>query len=72
MARGKRNLTLLERIELTEAEIKTKEEELKDLKAKKKSLLDQKKKEDMEEIYQIVVQSGKSADEVRKLISGEA
>ncbi len=72
MARGKRNLTLLERIELTEAEIKTKEEELKDLKAKKKSLLDQKKKEDMEEIYQIVVQSGKSVDEVRKLISGEA
>ena len=72
MARGKRNLTLLERIELTEAEIKTKEEELKDLKAKKKSLLDQKKREDMEEIYQIVVQSGKSVDEVRKLISGEA
>lgn len=72
MARGKRNLTLLERIELTEAEIKTKEEELKDLKAKKKSLLDQKKKEDMEEIYQIVVQSGKSVDEVRKLIFGEA
>lgn len=72
MARGKKNLTLLERIELTEAEIKTKEEELKDLKAKKKSLLDQKKKEDMEEIYQIVVQSGKSVDEVRKLISGEA
>ena len=72
MARGKRNLTLLDRIELTDAEIKTKEEELKDLKAKKKSLLDQKKKEDMEEIYQIVVQSGKSVDEVRKLISGEA
>lgn len=72
MARGKRNLTLLERIELTDAEIKTKEEELKDLKAKKKSLLDQKKKEDMEEIYQIVIQSGKSVDEVRKLISGEA
>lgn len=72
MARGKRNLTLLERIELTDAEIKTKEEELKNLKAKKKSLLDQKKKEDMEEIYQIVVQSGKSVDEVRKLISGEA
>ena len=72
MARGKRNLTLVDRIELTDAEIKTKEEELKDLKAKKKSLLDQKKKEDMEEIYQIVVQSGKSVDEVRKLISGEA
>lgn len=71
MARGKRNLTTAEKIEQVEESIRVKEEELKSLKTERKDLLDQKKKEEMEELYQIIVQSGKSMDEVRKLISGE-
>lgn len=71
MARGKRNLTTAEKIEQVEETIRVKEEELKNLKTERKDLLDQKKKEEMEELYQIIVQSGKSMDEVRKLISGE-
>lgn len=71
MARGKRNLTTAEKIEQVEESIRVKEEELKSLKTERKDLIDQKKKEEMEELYQIIVQSGKSMDEVRKLISGE-
>ena len=71
MARGKRNLTTAEKNEQVEETIRVKEEELKNLKTERKDLLDQKKKEEMEELYQIIVQSGKSMDEVRKLISGE-
>lgn len=71
MARGKRNLTTAEKIEQVEETIRVKEEELKNLKTERKDLLDQKKKEEMEELYQIIVESGKSIDEVRKLLSGE-
>lgn len=71
MARGKRNLTISEKIEQVEETIRVKEEELKNLKTERKDLLDQKKKEEMEELYQIIVESGKSMDEVRKLLSGE-
>ena len=71
MARGKRNLTTAEKIEQVEETIRVKEEELKSLKTERKDLIDHKKKEEMEELYQIIVQSGKSMDEVRKLISGE-
>lgn len=71
MARGKRNLTTAEKIEQVEESIRVKEEELKSLKTERKDLLDQKKKEEMEELYQIIVESGKSIDEVRKLLNGE-
>lgn len=71
MARGKRNLTTAEKIEQVEETIRVKEEELKSLKTERKDLIDQKKKEEMEELYQIIVESGKSIDEVRKLLNGE-
>lgn len=71
MARGKRNLTTAEKIEQVEEAIRVKEEELKSLKTERKDLIDQKKKEEMEELYQIIVESGKSIDEVRKLLNGE-
>lgn len=69
MARGKRNLTTAEKIEQVEEAIRVKEEELKSLKTERKDLIDQKKKEEMEELYQIIIQSGKSIDEVRRLLS---
>lgn len=69
MARGKRNLTTAEKIVQVEETIKIKEEELKNLKAERKNLLDQKKKEEMEELYKIIAQSGKSFDEVKKLLT---
>ncbi len=71
MPRGKRNLTITEKIAQIDEAIRTKENEVKELKAERKELLEQKKKEDMEELYQLISQSGKSMEEVRKMFSGE-
>lgn len=68
MARRKQ-LSITERIAQVEAQIIQKEEELKALKAERKTLLEEKKKEDMEEIYQIISESGKSVEEVKELLS---
>lgn len=68
MARRKQ-LSVTERIAQAEAQIIQKEEELKTLKAERKALLEEKKKEDMEEIYQIISESGKSVEEVKELLS---
>ena len=68
MARRKQ-LSVTERIAQVEAQIVQKEEELKALKAEHKALLEEKKKEDMEEIYQIISESGKSVEEVKELLS---
>lgn len=68
MARRKQ-LSITERLTQVEAQIIQKEEELKALKAERKTLLEEKKKEDMEEIYQIISESGKSVEEVKELLS---
>lgn len=52
-----------------EQDIAAKEQELKDLKSKRRDLLAQKKQEDLEEIYKIVVESGKSLDEVKEMLA---
>lgn len=68
MARRKQ-LSVTERIAQVEAQIVQKEEELKALKAERKNLREEKKKEDMEEIYQLISLSGKSVEEVKELLS---
>lgn len=68
MARRKQ-LSITERLTQVEAQIVQKEEELKALKAERKNLREEKKKEDMEEIYQLISLSGKSVEEVKELLS---
>ena len=68
MARRKQ-LSITERLTQVEAQIIQKEEELKALKAERKSLLEEKKREDMEEIYRIFSESGKSIDELKEILS---
>lgn len=69
MARKKTNLTTTERIAQIEADISAKEAEIKELKAQRKALLEQKKQEDIEEIYKMISESGKSLEEVKNLLS---
>ena len=53
MARRKATTTTAECLAQIEQEIDTKEQELKELKAQRKQLLQQKKQEDLEELYTI-------------------
>lgn len=69
MARKKTNLTLSEQIVDLENEIEKGEKALKDLKAKKKALLEKKKQEDLEEIYRMMKESGTSVDDLKEILS---
>ena len=69
MARKKTNLTLSEQIVDLENEIEKGEKALKDLKAKKKALLEKKKREDLEEIYRMMKESGTSVDDLKEILS---
>lgn len=69
MARKKTNLTLSEQIVELENEIEKGEKALKDLKAKKKALLQKKKREDLEEIYRMMKESGTSVDDLKEILS---
>ncbi len=67
--RKRRTFTTAEKLEKVEAQISEVEETLKQLKAQKKELLEKKKQEDIEAIYEIISASGKSLEEVKKLLS---
>ncbi len=69
MARKKTNLTLSEQIVELENEIEKGEKALKDLKTKKKTLLEKKKQEDLEEIYRMMKESGTSVDDLKEILS---
>ena len=68
MARRKATTTTAECLAQIEEEIDTKEQELKELKAQRKQLLQQKKQEDLEELYTIISESGKSLEEVKEML----
>ncbi len=69
MARKKTNLTLSEQIVELENEIEKGEKALKELKAKKKALLEKKKQDDLEEIYCMMKESGTSVDDLKEILS---
>lgn len=74
MARGRKKqekITLAEQLKLVEAQISSLEEQIKDMRAKKKELLQKIKEEEKEKLYNAVVQSGKSIDEVITELNGE-
>lgn len=66
--RKSKTLTVSEQLEKIEISISEKEKELKELKVEKKRLLDEKKKEDMEELYVAVKNSGKTIEEIKAML----
>jgi septal ring factor EnvC (AmiA/AmiB activator) len=74
MPRGKKKTALEsfnEQIEKIDAQILTHQDKLNELQAQKKNLLEQKKKSEVELIYQKIQKSGKSIDEVLKIFEQE-
>lgn len=65
----RRGLSTEKKITQTKEAIAVKEEEIKELKAQMKELMAQKKKEDLEELYQILTESGKSIEEVKDMLT---
>ena len=65
----RRGLSTEEKIKQAKEAIAVKEEEIKELKAQVKELMAQKKKEDLEELYQILTESGKSIEEVKAMLT---
>ena len=71
MARGrKKALSLDEQLEQIVNEIAEQEQNLKDLKSKKKYIEKEIKNQKTEELLALIQESGKSIDEVRSLIMG--
>ncbi|KAI4438976.1 flagellar export protein FliJ [Schaedlerella arabinosiphila] len=71
MARGrKKALSLDEQLEQIVNEIAEQEQNLKDLKSKKKEIEKEIKSQKNEELLALIQESGKSIDEVRSLIMG--
>lgn len=74
MARGRKKqekITIAEQLKLVETQISSLEEQLKDMRTKKKELLQKIKEEEKEKLYNAVVKSGKSIDEVITELYGE-
>lgn len=68
--RAKRRVfTIEEKLTQVDAEIIQKEAELKALKEKRKELFEKKKAKDVDEIYNLITQSGKSMEEIKELLS---
>lgn len=65
----KKNMPIADQILDTEKEIEVAEQKLKELKDKRKGLLEQKKQEDLEEIYRLMKESGTSVDELKQILS---
>lgn len=73
MARGRKkqvNLTLEEQLEAVNNEIAACEEQIKELKRKRKEIDKQIKEEKKEALYQAVVESGKSIEDILSTLSG--
>ncbi|MVB11771.1 hypothetical protein CAFE_24960 [Caprobacter fermentans] len=74
MPRGKKKTAVEsfnEQIEKIDAQILTHQDKLNELKAQKKDLLEQKKKSEVEMLYQKIQESGKSVDEVFAMFEQE-
>lgn len=65
----KKNMPIADQILDTEKEIEVAEQKLKELKDKRKGLLERKKREDLEEIYCLMKESGTSVDDLKEILS---
>ena len=68
MARGKKKLTLDERLEQTIKDIENMESSLKEMKKVKKELEEQIHQNKLAELDKLIVASGKSFDEIKELL----
>lgn len=68
MACRKKRIPISEQIEAINEEINAMELELDSLKAKRKELEKQKRTEEIEELYNVIVKSGKTVDEIKAMI----
>lgn len=71
MARGKRKTALesiAEQLEQIDTQIQAEREKLKGLETKKKELLEQKKKQELDALYEKIQASGKSVEEIFEAI----
>lgn len=74
MPRGKKRTTqeiFAEQLEKIDAQIQNHKDKITQLQAQKKDLLEQKKKSEVELIYQKIQESGKPIDEVLKMFDQE-
>lgn len=69
MARGRKNYTLDEQIDLTEKQIAETKEMLIQLESKKKDLLREKESKDLKDLYNLITESGHSIDDIKELLS---
>lgn len=69
MARGKKNYTLEEQLQMTINDIETYEQTIKTLKSRKKELEETIKQEKLTQLYDLIEESGKSLDEVKEMLS---
>lgn len=69
MARGKKNLTLSEQLEMLNTQIESMESELKELKNKKKMVEKTIVEEEMGELHAAIKQSGKTVKEILEMIT---
>ena len=69
MPRGKKNLTLQEQIDKTNAEIEVLEAKLKEKKAERKALEKKKISEDMDELQKFIAEKGISVSEIKEKFS---
>lgn len=72
MPRGKKKSalqTIEEQIQKTDADIAKYQGKVKELEAQKKALLDSKKKQEVDSLYMKIQESGKSIDDVMKLLA---
>lgn len=71
MARGKKNLTLEEELAKITEQIDVMESALQKLKTHKAELEEKVKQAQLAELYDMIMQSGKSFEEIREIISRE-
>ena len=71
MARGKKNLTLEEELSKITEQIDVMESALQKLKIHKAELEEKVKQAQLAELYDMIMQSGKSFDEIKELINRE-
>ena len=74
MPRGRKKVTpetLEQQISSLDAEIESYQQKIREAKDKRKELVEQKKKQDLEMLYSTIQNSGKSVDEVLQLLKAQ-
>lgn len=68
MGRGRKNYTLEEQLTITTDEIAKCEDNLKQLKEKKKELENAQEQEKLSQLYAVILKSGKTIDDVAQML----